>query len=329
VSGLDPQARAVLDRMNARRSTSFEMSTASEARRSQFGFADFFGAGAEVERVEHMFVPGPTADLPIRIYRPVGAKSNSPVLVYFHGSGFVVGNIGIFDSPSRTLAARTGCVVVAVNYQKAPEHKFPVPFEDAYAATEWVADHAIELAVDPTRLGVIGDSAGGTLAAATCLKSIADRGPAIALQVLVHAPFQFGTETRSMVEFATGYLLEAAAMRWFGDQYLRSPSDADVPYAAPLRAVSVAGLPPALIVTAEFDPLRDEGEQYGARLQAAGVPTTVHRYQGMIHGFYGMTGTLTAADDLFDEIAGFVGDTFAGQTARPASSSSDRSRTPR
>lgn len=303
---LDPQARALLDRLAAVRGEPVRNCTPAQARLGGWTFVELFGPPEPVADVAHRFVPGPSADLPVRIYTPQGVKRPAPALVYFHGSGFVISNIEIFDAPSRALANRTGCVVVSVNYQKSPEHKFPVPFDDAYASTTWVVEHAAELGIDPTRVGVVGDSAGGTLAAAVCLKARDEGGPRLATQVLVHIPAGFHVKTESMVENAEGMLLEAADMDWFVEQYIRDESDGENPYAFPLHASSLGGLPPALVVTAEYDPLRDEGEFYAQRLQEAGVEVTLTRYDGIIHGFYGMTAVLDAADRLFDEIAGHV-----------------------
>lgn len=310
---LHPQAAALLKSLSTADARPLSQQTVAEARRGAYGFLDLFGPPEPVASVEHHFVPGPTADLPVRVYRPETAGDGAaPALVYFHGSGFVISNIGIFDSPSRALANRTDCVVVAVNYQKAPEHPFPVPFDDAYAATQWVVENAGDLGIDPDRVGVIGDSAGGTLAAAVCLKARDLDGPAIAAQILVHVPTQFGVETPSMRDNATGLLLEADDMRWFADHYLRRDDDKAHPYAAPMAAVSLAGLPPALVVTAEYDVLRDDGEAYARRLREDGVPVTYTCYPGMIHAFYGMTRQLDAASELYDEISAHVRQYLAG-----------------
>ncbi|GAB6987227.1 alpha/beta hydrolase [Nocardioides pyridinolyticus] len=304
---LHPQASALLGSLGAAGAPPLSQQTVAEARRGAYGFLDLFGPPEPVASVEHHFVPGPTADLPVRVYRPDSAGDGpAPALVYFHGSGFVISNIGIFDTPSRALANRTGCVVVAVNYQKAPEHPFPAPLDDAYAATQWVVGNAEALGIDPGRVGVIGDSAGGTLATAVCLKSRDEGGPAIATQILVHIPAQFGVETTSMRENATGLLLEADDMRWFTGHYLQDPGDARHPYAAPLSAPSLAGLPPALVVTAEYDVLRDDGAAYADRLREDGVPVSYTCYPGMIHAFYGMTRLLDAASELYDEITAHV-----------------------
>jgi len=313
---LRQQAVAVLQRLGMGGGLPLQQQQPAQARLDAYRFLELFGPPEPVADVSYRFIPGPTADLPTWIYRPSDDRP-LPALVYFHGSGFVISNIGIFDSPSRALANRTGCVVVAVNYQKAPEHKFPVPFDDAYSATVWVRDHAPELGIDPARVGVIGDSSGGTLAAAVCLKARDQGGPNLKLQVMVHPPTQFGIETPSMRENAEGLLLEATGMRWFAEKYLTSEVDSLNPYAAPMRATSLQGLPPALVVTAEYDPLRDEGEEYAERLRSDGVPVTLSRYEGMIHGFYGMTAVLDAANTLFNEIAGFVRPLMGLELRRP------------
>lgn len=307
---LDPQAAQVLSTLAATGAPPIHRQSVAQARIGAYRLQEFFGPPEPIGAVENRFIPGPTADLPVRIYTPIGepvpVRDRRPALIYFHGSGFVISNIAIFDNPSRVLANRAGCLVISVNYQKAPEHKFPVPFDDAYAATDWVFTNADELDINRDRIGVIGDSAGGTLAAAVCLKARDQQGPRIAVQILVHAPTQYGRVTPSMVENSAGMLLETADIHWFYEKYLRSKADAQNPYVSPMAAKSVTGLPPALIVTAEYDPLRDEGEEYGERLRAATVPVTIHRYSGMIHGFYGMIGALDPARRLFDEIAAFT-----------------------
>ena len=299
---LDPQAAALLAQMSEAGAPPAEAMTPAEGRVAARAYADLGGEPEEVASVDHRFVPGPTADLPVRIYRPAGAGDGPlPALVYFHGSGWVIINIEICDSTSRAMANRTGCVVVAVNYQKAPEHKFPIPFDDCYAATTWVFDNAAELGVDPERIGVVGDSAGGNLAAAVALKA-RDNGPKIAYQLLVYPAVRYGWDTPSAIENAEGYLLQRASMEYFWTHYVRSPTDGAHPYCSPLLAADHAGLPPAFIVTAGFDPLRDDGAMYADKLRAAGVPVKLHNYEGMIHGFFWMSGVIDQAKALLDEI---------------------------
>jgi acetyl esterase len=247
--------------------------------------------------------------LGVRVYTPAG-EPPFPLLVYFHGGGWTIGNVDIGDAPCRALTNAAGAVVVSVEYRLGPEHKFPAPLEDCYAATAWaalMAAHAPDqLGGDPDRLVVIGDSAGGNLAAAVALMARDRGGPKIARQVLIYPVTDHRFDTPSYRDCAEGYLLTREAMRWFWRHYLHNRAEGRHPYASPLRAGDLAGLPPALIVTCEYDPLRDEGEAYGARLRAAGVPAKVSRYDGMIHGCFWMCGVLDRSRQLVQEIAAEV-----------------------
>ncbi len=299
---LHPQADALLEQMREAGVRPFEELSVAEAREAAWGYVALAGEPQEVADVRTTLIPGPTADIPIRIYTPEGAGPRGGI-VFFHGSGWVIANIDICDAAVRSLANSTGCVVVSVNYQKAPEHKFPVPFDDCWAATEWVYANAADLGIDPARLAVAGDSAGGNLAAAVCLKARDEGGPPIVFQVLVYPALDCNWDTPSCLENAEGYGLQRETMRWFWNHYVASPSDAENPLVSPLRAADLSGLPPAFIATAEFDPLRDDGEMYAERLAEAGVPVLVKRYDGMIHGFYWMLGALETAQVLHDDIA--------------------------
>ncbi len=300
---LDPQAEAFLQDMSDSGAEPWESMTPAEARVAVLAFKELGGEPEEVASVEHRFIPGPTADLPAWIYRPdKGTGEPQHGLIYFHGSGWVIANIDVVDSFSRSLANRTGCVVVAVNYQKAPEHKFPVPFDDCYSATRWVFDNASDLRLDPSRIGVIGDSAGGNLAAAVTLKARDEHGPKLAYQVLIYPAVEYGWDTASSVANAEGYGLQRASMEYFWNHYIDDPSDAAMPYCSPLAAEDHSGLPPALIVCAEFDPLCDDGRNYAAKLEAAGVPAKFRLYEGMIHGFLWMSGVFDQSRTLLDEI---------------------------
>jgi acetyl esterase len=299
---LDPQCRALLDEMEAAGIRPFEELSVREAREEAWGYLALGGEPQEVASVGHTFIPGPTADLPARVYMPAGEGRRGGI-VFFHGSCWVVANIEICDAAVRSLANSTGCVVVSVNYQKAPEHKFPVPFDDCYAATEWVYAHAADMGIDTARFAVAGDSAGGNLAAAVCLKARDEHGPKIAFQCLVYPALDCNWDTPSALENAEGYGLQRESMRWCWNHYLASPSDAENPLACPLRAPDLSGLPPAFIATAEFDPLRDDGENYAERLREACVDVTVKRYDGMIHGFYWMLGVIDCARLLHEDIA--------------------------
>jgi acetyl esterase len=300
IMALDPQAEALLNEMKNAGALPIESMTVSEGRLDGLNFLGLQGVPEPVARIEHRFVPGPTADLPVRVYYPEG-DGPFGALVQFHGSGWVICNLDINDVPARALANRSGCVVVAVNYQKAPEHKFPIPLDDCYATACWVAEHAAELNIDPARIGVAGDSSGGNLAAAVCLRARDEGGPALAFQLLIYPPTSHELDTPSYLSFGEGFGLQRESMRWFWNHYLADPADGKNPLASPLLAEDLSGLPPALIVTAGFDPLRDDGERYADRLRAAGVPVTLSRYEGMIHAFYLMDGVFDEAKRLFDE----------------------------
>ena len=301
---VDPQVQAFLEELAATQSKPFYEMTPAEARQVTWDFRELAGKPEVVQKVDYEFIPGPTADLPVRIYYPSQDDTALvlPGLIYFHGGGWVLNNIASVDSVSRAICNRTGCVVVAVNYQKAPEHKYPIPLNDCYAATQWVFENAEPLGIDACQVGVIGDSAGGNLAAAVTLKARDERGPQIACQVLVYPATQYGWDTPSYHANAKGYLLERPLMEYFWKHYAPDLADGSDPYLAPLAATSHADLPPALVVSAELDPLCDDGEQYSQKLRAAGVPVKYSLYQGMIHGFLSMAGILDRTQALFDEI---------------------------
>jgi acetyl esterase len=225
----------------------------------------------------------------------VSAGAALPLVAFFHGGGWVLCGLDSHDEACRQLANGTGAIVMSVDYRLAPEHRFPTAAEDAYAATRWLADHGADLGGDPARLAVAGDSAGGNLAASVALMARDRGGPALVFQLLVYPVLDHSFDTGSYKENATGYFLTVDAMRWFWAQYLGPHGDGSDPYVSPLRAADLSGLPPAHVVTAEFDPLRDEGEAYAARLSAAGVPTEARRYDGAFHGFFSMTAVLDAA----------------------------------
>ena len=236
----------------------------------------------------------------MRVYRPA-ADGTFPVLVYFHGGGWVIGGLDTHDGTCRLLCRDAGCVVVSVDYRLAPEHRYPAAAEDCYAATQWLADHASEIGIDPARIAVGGDSAGGNLAAAVALMA-RDRGtPTLAFQLLIYPVTDADFTRGSYIDNAEGYFLTTASMEWFWGHYVPDEATRSEAYCAPQQAKDLAGLPPALVLTAEFDPLRDEGEAFAARLKEAGVATTVTRYDGMIHGFFSMTGLAKAALDAVAE----------------------------
>jgi acetyl esterase len=295
---LDPQARAFLEKMKNSGAQGFETLPVAEARKNFLAMRELAGPPEAVEKIEDRAIPdGPR----VRIYTPAG-PGPKPALVYFHGGGWVLGSPDTMDAPCRRMARASGCVVVSVDYRLAPEAHFPKPLEDCYAATSYVAGHAASFGVDAGRIAVGGDSAGGNLAAAVTLMARQRGGPALAFQLLVYPATNHAFDTASYRAFGQGYGLTEAAMRWFWAQYLARPEDGQMPLASPLRA-DLHGLPPALIVTAEFDPLRDDGEAYAARLQAAGVRVQSRRYDGQLHGFFQMGGVMNRGLQAIDESA--------------------------
>jgi acetyl esterase len=232
-------------------------------------------------------------DVPVRIYRPEGTGP-FPLLVWFHGGGWVIGSVQGGDATCRRLAAGAGAVVVSVEYRLAPEYPFPAAPEDCYAATVWAVAHAGELGADPARVAVGGDSAGGNLAAVIAMMARDQGGPSLRFQLLVYPVTDALSTYPSYIENGEGYLLTSDTMRWFIGHYLGEADPKD-PLASPIYAPDLSGLPPALVLTAEYDPLRDEGEAYGKLLEMAGVPTAVRRFDGQIHGFFGFAAVFPAA----------------------------------
>ena len=297
--GVDPQAQAFLDRLEELGVPAPGEAPVDEVRRLQEEAAPaLFGPVVEVP-YEDRSLPGPGGPIPVRVFHPGG--ENPPLLVYFHGGGWVYGSYRIMHGVCATLARRAGCAVCSVDYRLAPEHPFPAALDDAWAVTEWAAAHASELGAAPGALAVGGDSAGGNLAALCALRA-RDGGLPLALQLLVYPVTDADFDTATYREFADGYFLTAAGMRWFWDQYLPE-GDRLQPDASPLRAADVAGVAPALVITAENDVLRDEGEAYARRLEEAGVPVTLSSYEGMIHGFFRMPGVIERANDALAEAA--------------------------
>jgi acetyl esterase len=249
-------------------------------------------------------------EIPVRVYRPtLGPR---PVLVYFHGGGWVRGDVETYEQPCRLLAEECGCVVISVDYRLAPEKKFPAAVDDAFAAVTWAARMASEVGGMPGKLAVGGDSSGGTLAAAVARRARdAGRTPEIAYQLLIYPVTDYSFETPSYRDLGRDYAPSESAMRMFWSYYLRSPEDGDDPDASPLRAADLRGLPPACVITREFDPLRDDGELYARRLLEAGVPVSAVRLDGLVHGCLMMTGVVERARVIFDEAGSALNQAFA------------------
>lgn len=307
---IDPQIQVYLNQIAALNPPPLHSMTPVEVRQQMAMLTAILPKGEAVARVENRCIPGPAGELPLRIYTPEGTGP-FPLLVFFHGGGWVRCNLDTHDGQCRALANGGGCVVVSVDYRLAPEHKFPAAPQDCYAATSWVAQHAAELQGDGSRLAVGGDSAGGNLAAVVSQMARDQDGPSLIFQLLIYPATNFRAQTASMRENAEGYFLTRAEMTWFRNHYLRSAEDELDPKASPMLADNLSGLPPALIITAEYDPLRDEGEEYGRLLQVSGVSITVSRYEGMIHGFFALAGIIDRAGDATAEASAALRAVFA------------------
>jgi acetyl esterase len=304
---LDPQLQAMRDQRQRDGVAPLYTMSLADARAADL--ASIRASGGTPEPV-YGVLDTTFADLPIRVYRPSAARP-LPVLVYFFGGGWVLGTIDTADGISRALANAAGCLVVVVGYRLAPEHPFPAAVQDCYATVRWVAEHAAELGADPTRIAVGGDSAGGNLTAATTLLTRDFGGPDLVGQLLVYPNTDQLADDGSLRDNADPWLFNRHSVEWYGRHYLTGPDDAANPLASPMRAETLKGLPPALVITAEFDPLRDQGERYAHRLTEEGVPTELTRYDGMAHGFFAMAGTVDAGRTAIEQAAARLRGWFA------------------
>ena len=305
---LDVNVRNILDQMAQLKLPKFS-EIGPQAARAAMRSSIFRGGDTPIGKVEDRKIPGPAGDIAIRVYTPVDASS--PVLaglVFFHGGGFVIGDLETHDDLCRCLANGSGCRIVSIDYRLAPEHPFPAAVDDSFAATQWVAAHAAELGIDPKRLAVGGDSAGGNLAAVVAQLAKAKGAPAIAFQLLIYPVTQLGApaETKSMRENGKGYFLEKDGMDWFTQMYAPDAKHRSDPRLSPLLCPDVSGQPPAYVITAGFDPLRDEGKDYADKLDAAGVPVTYVNYPGMVHGFFSMRSLIPKAREAVSAAAAAV-----------------------
>jgi acetyl esterase len=254
-----------------------------------------------VHEVINRYIPGPTADLPIRIYRPTTA-SKAPAIVYFHGGGWVLNFLDIYDASLARLANQSGATIISVNYQKAPEHPFPIPFDDCYATLLWVIANAAELQIDTTKIGVAGDSAGANLTSAVAIKA-RDNDITLAFQLLIYPCNDRNFETESYIKNATGYGLSTQAMQWFWEQYLQGTAHDTNPYAVPMKAKSLKNVAHAIVITAQYDPLLSDGEKYAELLIRDDVSVTYTEYVGMIHGFFTNMAVTPTAREAIDSAA--------------------------
>jgi acetyl esterase len=296
---LDPQAKVLIDLIDG--TGGFALSPDTEPQELR----DLYAALAvpvtiAVDRVEDRVLHGPSGQIPVRVYRPAGADPK-PAIVYYHGGGWVIGSLETHDDGCRALANAVDAVVISVDYGLAPEHRFPEPVEDAVAALGWVHEHAGDLGADPTRVAVAGDSAGGNLAAVVAQIARDTGGPAVCFQLLIYPVTDHEFDSASMNDNAEGYFLTRDAMRWFYSHYLNDPAEGDDPRVSPIRAANLGGLPPAFVITAEFDPLRDQGIAYAAAMREAGTTVEATTYPGMFHGFVSMVAYIDAGKVAFDD----------------------------
>ena len=297
---IDPQMQIILQQIAAAGLPSFADMSPAEARLLP-AVTQELESVAEVESFD-IDVPGGT--ITVRAYRD--SDHASPAVIFFHGGGWVLGSIESYDAFCRRLCNGTGCTVLSVGYRLAPEHRFPQGVEDCFAAAKWISENSERLRLKPGHLAVCGDSAGGNLAEVVCYLAREKGGPFFTCQVLIYPVVSFDETTGSMLAFSNGPLLSRKELEWFRDYYLRNPTDANDPLASPLLIDDLAGLPPALVLTAELDPLRDGGEQYARRLQDAGVEVAYTTYSGVFHGFVEHVGQLDRADEAMDAISGYI-----------------------
>ncbi|MFE9687219.1 alpha/beta hydrolase [Streptomyces sp. NPDC006285] len=313
---LHPEIQLALKLLHLTAGRTFEQLPLSQGRAQISSEAWIFASRMPVSTVRSLTIPGSAGSLPARLYAPSGLNGPSALLVYFHGGGWVLGDLESADSVCRFLAVRAGLTVLSIDYRLAPEHPFPAGVEDAVAAHRYAVEHAASLGVDPAAIGVGGESAGGNLAAVVSQITHAGPGPAPAFQLMFFPVTDLSAKSASYRLFSDGFFLTEAQMDWYRDHYLSDPSAVTDPRVSPLLAEDLAGLPPAYIAVAGFDPLRDEGEAYARRLEAAGVPVTLRRHSGLIHGVVNATGVGRTGREALTEAAAALRE---GLTARAGS----------
>ena len=300
---LDPQAQIVIDGIAAIGLDLFNDDTDPNAIRALMNTV-VIPSTVEVASVENRQIPGPAGPLPVRIYRPAG-DAPKPVVVFFHGGGWVIGSLETHDQVARKLANEIDAVVVSVDYRMGPEDRFPAAVDDSFAALTWAHAEAAAIGGDPERLVVAGDSAGGNLAAIVA-QMARTSGPGLRFQLLVYPVTDYEFTSSSMEENAEGYYLTRDMMRWFFDRYLNGPAEADDPRVSPLRNPDLTGLPPAFVLTMEYDPLRDQGVAYGDAMRNAGNHVESITYPGLFHGCFGMDEMIDAAKVPFADAVAAV-----------------------
>ena len=311
---LDPRVQRFLGILAAGNPPDARKATVAERRTGLTSLMNLGRTNLPIARAEDRVVPGPAGVLPVRMYSPVEDMAPLPGLIYFHGGGLVAGNIDTHDAIARNLAMSGACRVLSVDYRLAPEHPFPCALQDSLAAVQYIARHADEFHLTPHRLGIAGDSAGATLAAATCQSLASGDGPRLALQLLLCPILDYSRATASRLELASGYLVDQATLDHDLMHYLPAGVEPSDPRVSPLLALEVGGLPKTLIHTAEFDPLRDEGRNYFERLTRAGVEVSYTCHPGMIHLFYGLGAVIPYARKAFEQIGAELRDALASDS---------------
>lgn len=307
---LDPQAKALLDSIDASGVPPFNAFPPDKARAMYDKASELVrGTPAEPAAIDTIAIPGPAGELRAWVYRP-NREQNLPLLVFFHGGGFTIGSLESHDVVCRGLCMEAACLVVSVDYRLAPEHKYPAAVEDCWAATRWVADNAASLGGDPSRLAVGGDSAGGNLAAVVCQEARAAGGPEILFQLLIYPGTEMRCSFPSHEKFGEGYRLTRDLIAWFYQHYFSAGDDIDHWRASPLNAEDCSGLPPALVLSAGYDPLQDEDRAYADKLAGAGVAVQYSHYPGMMHGFITMPGAIDKAKEAISECAAALRQAF-------------------
>jgi acetyl esterase len=305
---LHPQCKAFLDQLASLPGRPMHEMTPVEARRLSLP-PELAGSERALYKVTTRHVPGPAGPIEVRVYTPT-PDVRLPGLIFFHGGGFVLGTLDSSDRACRELAYLAGRVVVSVDYRLAPEHPFPAAVDDAYAATKDVVEHAYEFGIDASHVAVGGESAGANLAAVTALRSRERGGPPLSFQLLIYPQVDFADDSMSMREFAAGHFITSELLAYFESHYLRSAQERGHPDVSPLKA-DLRGLPTAFVQTAECDPLRDQGEAYAKKLEQAGVPVRLKRYEGMIHPFFSLAGIIDGGKAAIADAAAALRDAAA------------------
>jgi len=304
---LDPSAAAVMKAFRDANRPSYETMSPPEAREAYMAArAASQPEPPHVASVENISAPSPAGPIPLRVYKPAAATGTAAALIYIHGGGFVIGNIDSHDVLCRTLANDAGIIVVSIEYRLAPEHKFPAAVDDSIAATRWIADNASTFGIDPNRIFIGGDSAGGNLSAVVAIHARDSGGPKLAGQVLIYPATDFSMSHPSHLDPDTGALLTRSLIGWFRTQYLNGNGDIDDWRASPLRIKDFKGLPPAYVMTCGADPLHDEGAEYAERLKDAGIDVAYSHFPGQFHGFITMGKILPEANVAAREVAAWL-----------------------